>query len=287
MIRIHRPQTEPAALRKQRRAGLKRAFAALNRHGAGSTQLKDALSAYDGGKATLFRAQHRKCAYCERRVGLAGNPLEHVRPKKEAWRHLPGQSPPIIDAGYWWLTWAWKNHLFACVSCNTGYKQNYFPLAVGSAVLTGPTPPYPYKRLRPEHLDVSVEPTSFVDPSDTDPLGHIEWRPVNQKHPKVLWKWAPRPLTDEGKATIKVLHLDELADDVAGHLRDHALRHTEAICAHVDAGRFPEALAAWKALGDDITRSNCHLAGPTWNALHFLVEAHRRAKANLPDLPRP
>jgi 5-methylcytosine-specific restriction endonuclease McrA len=287
MIRIRRPQTEPAALRKQRLAGLKRAFAALNKHGAGSDELKKALKAYDGGKATLFRAQHRKCAYCGRSTGLKGEPLEHVRPKKEAWRHLPGESPRVVEPGYWWLTWAWKNHLFACQSCNTGFKGNHFPLAAGSATLTGPTRPYPYKRLRPEHLDVAVESSLFVDPSAEDPLDHIAWRPVNPKQPKRMWIWSPEGLSDEGKATIKVLHLDALADDVASHLRSHALRHTEAICAHVDAGRFPEALADWLALGKDIARSRCHLAGPTWSALHHLVEAHRRTKASLPDLPRP
>lgn len=287
MIRIHRPQTEPAALRKQRLAGLKRAFAALNKHGAGSDELKEALKAYDGGKATLFRAQHRKCAYCERRVGFTANPLEHVRPKNEARRSLPGISPPVNEPGYWWLTWTWSNHLFACHSCNTGYKQTYFPLATGSAALAGPTYPYPYKRLRPEHLDVTVELPLFVDPSADDPLDHIAWRPVNPKQPKRMWRWDPVPKTAEGAATIAILHLRDLADDVAGHLRDNALARVEAICAYVDAGRFPEALADWHALGMDTARSECHLAGPTWSALHYLVEPHRRIEARLPDLPRP
>ncbi|XXT23892.1 hypothetical protein WME94_20355 [Sorangium sp. So ce429] len=287
MIRIHRPKTEPAALRKQRLAGLKRALTALNAHGANSKALKKTLTAYDGGKATLFRAQYRKCAYCERRVGLAANALEHVRPKKEAWRHLPGMSPSIDDPGYWWLTWTWQNHIFACNSCNTGHKGNYFPLVAGSAALTGPTQPYRCKRLRPEHLDVSLESTTFVDPSVMDPLDHIEWRPVNDKLPKTLWKWSPRAFTTEGDATIRVLRLDLLADDVADHIRDNCLARASSICEHVDAGRSLEALNAWNALGRDVARSGCHLAGPTWNALHFLVEAHRRTKAKLPDLPRP
>jgi len=84
-----------------------------------------------------------------------------------------------------------------------------------------------------------------------------------------------------------VLQLDKLADDVALHVRDHALRHTEAICADVDGGRFAAARRAWKALGADIARSRCHLAGPTWNALHHLVDPARRARARLPRLPRP
>lgn len=289
MIQVRRPKTEPAALRKQRIAGLRRALAALNAHGAGSKELKGTLHHYDGGKASLFRAQHRKCAYCERRVGLAANPVDHVRPKKEAQRSLPGTSPAVIGPGYWWLTWTWENHLFACSSCNTGYKQNYFPLAAGSAPLQSPTRPYRYKRLRPEHTDVSLESTMFIDPSvtTTNPLDHIEWRPVNDKLPKVLWVWSPRALTPEGDATIRVLRLDLLADDVTGHVRDNCLARAATICEHVDAGRHVDALQAWRALGRDVARADCHLAGPTWNALHFLVEARRRARANLPDLPRP
>jgi hypothetical protein len=114
VIRIQRPKTEPPALATQRRAGWKRAFAALNAHGAGSRELKD----------TLFLAQHRKCAYCERRVGLKGNAVEHLRPKKEAWRHLPGTSPPVIEDGYWWLTWTWTNQLFACTCHLAGPAWN-------------------------------------------------------------------------------------------------------------------------------------------------------------------
>jgi hypothetical protein len=287
VIHIQRPRTEPRALATQRRAGLQRAFAALNAHGADSKELKETLHRYDSGKETLFKAQHKKCAYCERRVGFKGNALEHLRPKKEAWRHLPGTSPPVIDIGYWWLTWTWTNQVFACTSCNTGYKHNYFPLAPGSAVLAGPASPYRNKRLLPVHLDTSVERPLFIDPAEEDPLDHIEWRPVNRTQPKPLWKWSPAHLTPEGCATIKVLHLAELADDVDHHVRDNVLARTESVCAHIDGGRHAEALAEWRTIGRDLVRSPCHLAGPTWNALHYLVDQPRRATANLAIPLRP
>ncbi|MEO7329450.1 MAG: hypothetical protein ABI193_12780, partial [Minicystis sp.] len=242
MIGINRPRTEPAALRRQRRAGLATALAALNQHGIGSKELNVALNAYDGGKETLFLAQYRKCAYCERRTGMTAEPIEHVRPKKEAWRHLPQERPRVVEPGYWWLTWTWENHLFACQSCNTGFKQNYFPLAPGSRRLTGPVPPYRARRLRPEHLDGSVEKPWLIDPSSVNPLDHIEWRPVDPKQPKRRWIWSPAALTKEGEVTIKVLHLHELADDVADHLRDNVIARAEIICAHIDAGRQPQAL---------------------------------------------
>lgn len=201
--------------------------------------------------------------------------------------HMPGTSPPIVDPGYWWLTWTWTNHVFACAPCNTGYKQNYFPLAAGSAALAGPVSPYRNKRLRRSHLDTSVESPLLVDPSSEDPLDHIEWRPVNRAQPKRLWKWFPAHLTPKGEATIKVLHFDNLADDVGDHIRDNVLARTESVCAHVDAGRHTTALAEWRAIGRDLVRSACHLAGPTWNALHFLVDQPWRASASLVLPARP
>lgn len=287
MIFVRRPPKEPLALAKQRRAGLKRALAALNAHGPGSTEMKDALIHYDGGKGELYTAQHRKCAYCGRRTGMKGNPVEHVRPKKEAWRHWPGK-PPVVESGYWWLTWTWSNQLFACTGCNTGYKKSYFPLEHGSGVLSGPARPYPNKRLSPSHLDFSVESPLLIDPSVDDPLEHLEWRPVNRGQPKRLWKWSPAPLTPRGRATIEILQLTaQLADDVNDHVRDNALARTEVVCAHIDVARYTEAETEWLALGQDLVRSECELAGPTWNALHYLVDGGRRTKANLSALPRP
>jgi 5-methylcytosine-specific restriction endonuclease McrA len=273
-------------LATQRRAGLKRAFAALNAYGPDSKELLHTLTGYDGGKAALFKAQHRKCAYCERRIGLAANDLEHVRPKKEVWRHLPGDRTAVVESGYWWLTWTWENHLFACRTCNK-HKGTYFPLVSGSRALIGPARPYRNKRLRPAHRDKSVESTLLVDPSSEDPLDHIEWRPVDARLPKRLWKWSPAHLTPRGEATIKILHLAELADDVGDHVRDNMLARTESVCAHVDGGRHAEALVEWQRIGRDLARSRCHLAGPAWNALHHLVDPIRRAKASLPFPPRP
>lgn len=286
MIRVRRPKAEPRELAVQRRAGLLRAFSALNTHGAGSEQMREALKGYDGGKARLFGAQHRKCAYCERRVGLEGSPLEHLRPKGPAWRHLPG-TPPSIEPGYWWLTWTWENHLFACTSCNSGFKKNYFPLAPGSAVLAGPTAPYGNKHLRRIHRDTTVESPLLVDPASEDPLDHIEWRPVDRKQPKRLWTWSPAPLTPKGDATIRVLQVSKLADDVGAHVRDNVLGRTELLCSYIAKGEKGRAAREWRAIARDLIGPSSVLAGPTWNALHFLVDPQRRTQGALPPLPRP
>ncbi len=267
---------------------MKRAFKALNAHGEGSKQLKEELEPYDGGKETLFLGQHRKCAYCDRRAGLEGNHVEHFRPKREAWRHLPDDKPRIVDpVGYWWLTWTWSNHLFVCASCNTGFKKNHFPLAAGSPSLSGPKAPYPHADLQPQHENVAIESALLVDPSVEDPLDHIEWRLVNPTEPRSLWKWNPAGLTPSGEATIKVLGLVALAYDVGAHVRDNLMARANEVCDLVDGGQPVIALQRWLALGKDVAGSHSTFAGPTWNALHVLVDAPRRAAASLPDLPRP
>lgn len=286
MIRINRPR-EPRELAAQRREGLKRAFSALNAHGVGSSELKKALTGYEAGKDVLFRKQHKKCAFCERRAVLSANSLEHFRPKGAAWRHQPGDKTTQIDPGYWWLTWTWENHLFSCHSCNTGFKKNYFPLAPGSATLSGPAAPYTLKRLQPAHVQTAVETPLLVDPAAEDPLDHIEWRPVNRNDARSLWKWSPKELTAKGKATILVLDLLKQADIVGSHLRDNVLARADTICVRVDGGQHAEALALWLALANDVVRSGCDLAGPTWNALHYLVDAKRRRSASLPIPARP
>jgi hypothetical protein len=287
VIRIYRPKAAPQKLKHQARRGLARALAALNAHGAASPQLKAALTDYDGGKASLFRAQHKKCVYCERKSPLAANALEHFRPKAEAWRHLRKQTPRRVEPGYWWLTWTWENMLFSCHSCNSGAKQNYFPLAPGSRRLTGPAAPYSGKRLQRVHKNTSVEDALLVDPASDDPLDHVEWRPVNPKQPKRLWKWSPRHLTPKGVATINVLGLSTHADLLTPHLLNHVLSRTEEICDHIDNQQYVAALAKWQTLGREVASQECDLAGPTWNALHHLVDPTRRQAAGLPDLPRP
>src|SRR5688572_2329189 len=64
-------------------------------------------------KEPMFKAQGRKCCYCEQRCALENNDVEHFRPKRRANR-VPG----LRDrGGYWWLTFAWDNLLFSCRQC--------------------------------------------------------------------------------------------------------------------------------------------------------------------------
>jgi len=288
VIRVHRPAQEPEKLQRQRAGHLPRTVAAFNQHGATSDALKQTLKHYDGGREALFKAQHKKCAYCERRAPLSGNSLEHFRPKSEATRSLRGERPVLEETGYWWLTWTWSNHLFACTSCNTGLKGTYFPLGVGSSRLSGPPAGQATLPLDPAFEDVTAEAALLIDPAIENPLAHLAWKPVDPNTPRALWKWTVSPQTERGRVTILVLGLLSHAADIVGpHLRDNVLDRADAVCSLVDAGDFPAARDAWTALLARVTRPDCDLAGPTWSALHVLVDADRRLRASLELPPAP
>jgi uncharacterized protein (TIGR02646 family) len=81
--------------------------------------------------AALSDLFHRKCAYCESRIGEASNiEIDHFRPKSQpvginqSLRYSKGTRAD----GYWWLVYEWENLYSACPVCNRN-KQNHFPIA--------------------------------------------------------------------------------------------------------------------------------------------------------------
>jgi hypothetical protein len=105
-------------------------------------KFEEASSIWSEIKPVFVRAQHHKCAYCERALpgeafGLAEYDLEHYRPKGrvQAW---PVQTDGLNYAfktgsadpnGYFWLAYALGNYAVACKSCNSGLKLDRFPIA--------------------------------------------------------------------------------------------------------------------------------------------------------------
>jgi len=96
-------------------------------------------------KPVFLAAQHKKCGYCEQKLGTHPGDVEHYRPKA-ALQELPddriqwgqeGQDDfsvrgrKLVDVegpGYWWLAYSWSNYLAACNRCNSGWKRNLFPV---------------------------------------------------------------------------------------------------------------------------------------------------------------
>jgi hypothetical protein len=280
---------EPTALMAARTRGLSAALTAYDANGAPSAELSSRLIGYaiSGIKETLYLDQHKKCAWCERRRDYSSSPIEHFRPKDGAWRHLPGEKPRRASPGhYWWLTWTWENLLFACSRCNdAGHKANYFPLAAGSPECA-PIPRPCGVTVPPAAFDVSGEQPMLLDPRVDSFLDHVRWVPSNTGHARRLWTWSPKALTDRGQATIDILKLGELADEIEQYLVRHVLSGVEEVEQHVKGRRSKQAAASWNKLLDLLQPDESFTAA-TWCALEYWVDAGKRASWTLTHPPRP
>jgi len=260
---------EPAALQEARARRLPVVRAEWQANGA-SAALKAGLTGYGVAKKTLYDRQHGKCAYCERSPGFGGQPVEHFRPKKEAWLNRPG-APRVVDRQrYWWLTWTWGNLLFACHTCNNpSLKGNRFPLAAS-------TEPLPI-----ESEDTALESPLLLDPSEAgfDIRQHLRWRPVERTAARPIWRWQLATLTDRGEVTAGVLGLRYLTDDLNAHYRGAVWPRFEAEVSHkVAAGASPRALfGSWGSL----CRSLITIRAPWTAATWFMLDALRVGSARL------
>jgi uncharacterized protein (TIGR02646 family) len=68
-------------------------------------------------KMALEKLFYGKCAYCETRLGVAGDwDVEHYRPKGRV-----SENP--AHPGYYWLAYTWENLLPSCTYCNQNRKD--------------------------------------------------------------------------------------------------------------------------------------------------------------------
>lgn len=229
MNRINRG-AEPQGPKRAASKRLQAAAEAFNQYGAPSEELSGTLAGYGTPaiKRALFDAQNGKCAWCELHTDFSSAPVEHYRPKDGAWRHRRGEKRRVDAGHYWWLTWTWSNLLFSCTRCNdASHKANYFPLRSGTAPAALPIAPLAIPPPSPI-VDVSAEQALLLDPvGSEDPLDHITWLPGNTSYDRSEWIWIPSGLTEEGRETIAILKLDELAGRAQGHVREQLLPSIE------------------------------------------------------------
>jgi len=86
-------------------------------------------------KPLLLDIQHHKCGYCERLL-YGGNhecDVDHYRPKGRVtpWPELPDVDSAIGDdfVGYHALAYMPENYVVSCKTCNSKFKESYFPIA--------------------------------------------------------------------------------------------------------------------------------------------------------------
>jgi len=130
VIRIHKPVIPPAKLaidgKKKRRSNCTSYSRNPTAYETGAKKFEFDRSIYADKtvKQALIEAQHQKCCFCERLIGIDGD-VEHFRPK-QAYKQSTGE--PLQRPGYYWLTYEWDNLYLSCPACNQRHKQNLFPL---------------------------------------------------------------------------------------------------------------------------------------------------------------
>lgn len=278
MIRLQLGR-EPVGLRRARKVCLARAIVLFNQHGVGP-KLREALDGYRVVAKDLFRRQRKRCAYCERPVGLHGTPIEHFRPKSKSVR---SQTVTYQDR-YWWLTWTWENLLFACVTCNQ-LKANHFPLAVGTAPM--PTPARPAAPQLPASLfATATEQPLLLDPRLDAPELHLQWQVDDDTLAMALWKWRLTATTLRGRTTADLLQLDDLADEVNALYLANVLPQWSVIEA-LAASNAGQAQHAWQSLVSRLLDPNSSFRSAAWCMLNRLRTVGGLAGLALPSPPVP
>jgi len=258
-------------------------------------QTKDFLGGYNipEVREALYLRQHKKCAYCERDIGLDGTPIEHFRPRRGAWRHVRHATPKLIDRDcYWWLTWTWKNLLFACVTCNSGnHKGSFFPLATTTTQKQTRPIGWPLPR---GFEKTDREQPLFLNPTEVDPLRHLKWVPqakrnaAGQPLPHALWTWTLSEKTSRGKAMMDWMKLDHAADAVTGRLRRDVLPRIEDMKKAVGEGRLPAARKLWRTLLTNVLDDpESPFRAAIWCALQVWVPRRFRTLHGLKQPTRP
>ncbi len=226
---------------------------------------KDFGDKYQAARPDLARMQHGKCAYCEKRVEVSFNDVEHFRPKAAAVR-----ADESTDSGYWWLAWHLPNLSFACVQCNRQCKREAFPLLLGSAIL--PRGHYPPGDEKP----------ALLDPVHDDPVAHIVFRPT---HGERKWLPFPRAGSFRGAKTIEILRLNRasLAELYERHVREVVRPRIQALKQHTEPRHFHEA---WSSCLRSLLRASSAFAALSHDVLDFYFPAASRAKT-CTELPYP
>lgn len=248
MIQITRGP-EPAKL-----GGIRNAQMAALR-ALGREPKSEEINGYKAVAEDLWKAQHHKCCYCEQRIPMSFNDVEHYRPKAAADRR-PGSND---THGYWWLAFTWENLLFSCPACNRSNKNSRFPLEMGSSALIA------------EDLLLEKERPLLIDPGSTvNPVEHIEFIYTTVGPPGTPMQWWARPRNGSllGNFTIDICGLNrgELRELREDYYTAVVIPHAHAINAAVTSADIPRLTQEFqRAL--DLIKPRSTFVGLTYDAL--------------------
>jgi uncharacterized protein (TIGR02646 family) len=248
VIRIHRPANEPGTLTTAREAAL------TVLRPAGPASRKELPDTYKVAHATLWKAQHYKCAYCEHREQSKRNDVEHFRPATRADRK-PGST---LTHGYWWLAYTWENLLFSCRNCNQSpAKLDKFPLEEGSVALEpGQSPPGDERPL-------------LIDPATESAIDHLEYVEEHRAGAVSRWTVRARNGSRRGNEMIRVCKLDrpDLITLYTSHVAMNLTVDREQVRHAIGTGDTATIHSAWQSYVERHLQPSSVFAGLSYDVL--------------------
>ncbi|WP_309895941.1 hypothetical protein [Archangium sp.] len=213
MIRVDRGRLSlPAGFAQKAMSALRKARRLRRRRLLESGDFDREVYGHREVKKALWRMQHKKCCWCEQRLGCRSEDVDHFRPKTKARRAVKR-----YDEGYWWLAYKHDNLFFSCAGCNT-LKGSWFPLQARARPLQAE-----------EHPSTRHEAALLLDPAKDDPAQHLVFIKDDG-----AWRLTALNRSRKGRTTIQRVQLDrddldELRDDwVADELRPVRRRFEQA-----------------------------------------------------------
>lgn len=165
---------------------MKNAEAQLKKNFESNSQerIKFDMSVLRNIKGDLENIFHKKCAYCETKLGVSADAhIDNFRPKGGS-RDL---DKSYAISHYWWLAYTWDNLFLCCPVCNK-YKTDLFPIEPGSSRAA----------IGAVGDELKEEKALLIDPCADEPRDHLSF----EKDGKVVG------LTKKGTVTIQVLGLN-------------------------------------------------------------------------------
>lgn len=166
MIKITKPRRIPSQLKTKGKEETKKLKGLFDKNpdayldGTEKFEFKNSIYGHKKVKETLVKAQYDKCCFCEKIVEIGEGDVEHFR-GKGGYKQKEGDK--LGKPGYYWLAYTWDNLLFSCKTCNSSYKQSFFPLS------------NPTTRAKSHHDNLKIEEPLFIHPAKENPEKYIEF----------------------------------------------------------------------------------------------------------------
>ena len=212
----------------------------------------------EGLKESLLELFGKRCAFCECHVDSPG--IHRFRPSRQAHPLEKNADAPLY---YLWFGWVWQNFYLACNQCNANLRRNF--LVAGERMPVPSLDEYRHYRKSNSALWPQWPPKEdnlLLDPCQTKNFS---------AHIKVIPQGAFIGISKKGKATIKILQLNNLE-----LVRRRAKKYQQYMKVLTDSIEFTSE----KMLSDMLDFSHLEFGGSWYLLLRDFVATIEGNKGN-------